>query len=103
MSVAATHDKILFMRTYELVLVLKPSLTEPARKKLVETVKDWLGKVKVTNEADWGSKALKYKIKKELTGHFFDIKFEGDNIPAEFEKRVMLEDMVLRHLLIRTK
>ena len=91
------------MRSYELVLVVKSSLSEAARKKVVETVTDWLGKIKVTKEEDWGSKALKYKIKKEVTGHFFDIKFEADTVASEFEKRVILEENILRHLLVRTK
>ena len=92
------------MRTYELVLVVRPSITEPNRKKLLETVKAWLGKVKVVSEADWGSKALKYKIKKDLTGHFYDLKLETEEvIPTDFEKRVLMQDEVLRHLLVRIK
>lgn len=92
------------MRTYELVLVVKPSVTEENRKKLLETVTSWLGKAKVAKEEDWGSKALKYKIKKELTGHFFDLKLETEEaIAADFEKRVLLEQDILRHLLVRVK
>lgn len=83
---------------------MNPSLTEPARKKLLETLKAWLGKVKVAKEEDWGSKALKYKIKKELTGHFFNLHLETDaTIPADFEKRILLQEEILRHLLVRTK
>lgn len=90
------------MRTYELVLVLSSSLTEANRKKLLETVKSWLKDVKITKEDDWGSKALKYAIKKELTGHYFDMILETPNaIPADFEKRVLSENNILRHLLVR--
>lgn len=92
------------MRTYELVVVVNSSLTEPARKKLLDTVKSWLGDVKVAKEEDWGSKALKYRIKKELTGHFFDFHLEtADKVPADFEKKLLSQDEVLRHLLVRTK
>jgi len=91
------------MRTYELVVVVSPSLTEPARKTLLDTVKTWLGKVKIVKEDDWGSKALKYKIKKEQTGHFFDLHLETEKIPADLEKRLLLQDDVLRHLLVRIK
>jgi small subunit ribosomal protein S6 len=104
LSLAVLHGKILFMRTYELVLVVKPSITEPGRKKVLETVTSWLPKVKVVKEDDWGSKALKYKIKKELTGHFYDLHLEVEgSIPTDFEKRVLMQDEVLRHLLVRTK
>lgn len=104
MSVSSAHDKIQVMRTYELVLVVNPSVTEPNRKKVLDTVKAWLGKAKVTKEDDWGSKALKYKIKKQETGHFYDLMLEtADAIPADFEKRVFMQEDILRHLLVRTK
>lgn len=92
------------MRTYELVLVVRPSLTEAKRKSLLETVKSWLKDVKVAKEDDWGSKALRYAIKKELTGHYFDLMLETEKaVPADFEKRLLNEDDILRHLLIRSK
>ncbi|HET9946986.1 MAG TPA: 30S ribosomal protein S6 [Patescibacteria group bacterium] len=89
------------MRTYELVLVVRPSVSEDKRKKLLETVTSWLGDMKVVKQEDWGSKALRYAIKKELTGHYFDLMLEGELIPAEFEKRILNQEDILRHLLVR--
>ncbi len=91
------------MRTYELVIVVHPKVTEPERKKLVEQVKAWMGSVKVAKEEDLGSKALKYPIKKELTGHYYDFMLEGDSIPTDFEKRLIAQENILRHLLVRGK
>lgn len=92
------------MRSYELAVVLRSSLKEVDRKKLVDTIKSWLQDAKITKEEDWGSKALKYAIKKELTGHFFHMVLETANaIPADLEKRLLSEEKVLRHLLVRTK
>ncbi|HEV2339345.1 MAG TPA: 30S ribosomal protein S6 [Patescibacteria group bacterium] len=92
------------MRSYQLVFIVKSKLTEPERKKLLGEVKGWIHDVKITSENDWGSKALKYPIKKELTGHYFDFILETDKtIPADLEEKLMQEDTVLRHLLIRTK
>lgn len=91
------------MRTYELVIVVKPSLSEPERGKLLDTVKSWLKEVKVTKEEDWGSKALAYRIGQDLTGHYFDLHLEADAIAGDFERRLLENDNVLRHLLIRTK
>ena len=90
------------MRTYELVLVIKPSVSESERKKLLEQVKAWLGTLKATKEDDWGSKALKYPIKKELTGHYFALTLEGDVVPQDLEKRILNQENILRHLLVRT-
>lgn len=90
------------MRTYELVVVLKP-VDEKDRKKTLETVKSWLNGLKVLSEKEWGSKALKYAIKKELTGFYYDFELEGDVIPADLEKNLLLADDVLRHLIVRKK
>lgn len=89
------------MRTYELVIIVKPSLSEAARKKVVDQIKAWLGSLKVTKEDDWGSKALKYPIKKELTGYYFDFMLEGETVPVDLEKRILGSEDVLRHLFIR--
>ncbi len=91
------------MRTYEFVLVVKSSVKEADRAKLLEQVKGWLGNVKVTKEEDWGQKALAYPIKKEDSGHYFQMQLEGETIPGDFETRVLQNSNVLRHLLLRTK
>ena len=55
-----------FMRLYDLVIVIKPSLSDAQKKKLLDSVKEFLKGVKVVTEEDWGQKPLAYKIKKEL-------------------------------------
>lgn len=104
------------MRTYELALVLRPALKEADRKKLLETIKDWLGKVKIAKENDWGQKALAYPIKKEDAGYFIMLELEIEDpkvlakekniksgVPDDFEQRLLRTDSILRHLLLRTK
>ena len=91
------------MRNYQLVLVLKPSLSESDRKKALEAVKTLLKGLKVTKEEDLGSKALAYKIQGELTGHYFDLQLEGENLPQGFEKKLQENSDILRHLLLRSK
>lgn len=106
------------MRTYELALVLRPTLKEADRKKLLETIKDWLGKkIKVAKENDWGQKALAYPIKKEDAGYYFmleleiedanvsakDLKTIPTGVPEDLEQRILRTDSILRHLLLRTK
>jgi ribosomal protein S6 len=100
------------MRKYELVLVLRPSLKEADRKKLLETVKEQLGKVKIAKEHDWGQKALAYSIKKEDAGYYIMMQLEAadpkgsemqDVIPADFETRLNRNNSVIRHLLLKTK
>lgn len=91
------------MRTYELVVIASSNLSEVARKKLLDTVKVWLKEVKIVKEEDWGSKALAYRIKGQLQGHYYDLHLEAETVPADFEKRLLDSDEVLRHLLLRVK
>lgn len=88
---------------YELVLVLKSSLSEKEREKLLDTVKGWLKDVKVTSEESWGQKPLAYKIKREFSAFYHKMELEAENIPADLEKRLFTNESVLRHLLLRKK
>jgi small subunit ribosomal protein S6 len=91
------------MRKYELVLVVKPTVKEADRKKLLEQIKGWLGKVKVSKEEEWGQKALAYPIKKQDAGFYYQWQMEGETFPTDFETKVYQNTNVLRHLLLRTK
>lgn len=89
--------------TYNLTLVLRSSLKEADRKKLLEGIKELLGKAKVT-EREWGQKALAYPIKKEVSGLYLSWTIDGDVVIAsDFEKRLLNNDNILRHLLLRNK
>ncbi|HYK08757.1 MAG TPA: 30S ribosomal protein S6 [Candidatus Eisenbacteria bacterium] len=88
------------MRSYEIVLVVKTG-SDTERKKIVSFVTDLLKGMKVVKEEDLGSKALAYKIKHELSGHFYNLTVEGDMIPSDFEKKVLENQAVLRHLVLR--
>lgn len=92
------------MRLYELVLILKASLSEAQRKKLLDSVKEWFKEGKITKEELWGQKVLSYKIKKEDSGFYVLLAIESEvGVPLDFEKRILQNDNVLRHLLIRKK
>ncbi len=92
------------MRSYDLVVVLRPSLDDKLRKKLIDGFKTILKDMKFTKEEEWGQKPLAYVIKKEVAGYYYLYKFETENtIPAGFEQKLMAQDNILRHLLLRTK
>jgi len=91
------------MRSYELILVVKTSLTDVLRKKLIAGVKELLKDLKIVKENEIGQKALAYKIKKEASGFYLDFVLEGEIVPGNFEKKLLENDNILRHLLLRTK
>lgn len=89
------------MRNYQLVLVFRPSLTDSQRKKLLDSVKNWLGDVKIAKEEEWGQKTLSYKIKGESEGVYFNFLLEGETVSLDFEKKLLAQEDVLRHLVLR--
>ncbi|MCL4419370.1 30S ribosomal protein S6 [Patescibacteria group bacterium] len=90
------------MRNYQLVLVLKASLSEAQRKKLLEVIKSWLKDVKIAKEEEWGQKPLAYSIKRESSGFYLNLLLEAkDSFPLDFEKKLVSQDDILRHLLLR--
>jgi ribosomal protein S6 len=91
------------MRSYELILVVKTSLTEALRKKLIVGVKTLLKDLKIVKENEVGQKALAYKIKRETNGYYFDFILEGEAVPSDFDKKLLENDNVLRYLLLRTR
>ncbi len=92
------------MRTYELVLVLKTSLSEVNRKKLLDTIKGLLKDAKVVKEDEWGQKPLSFAIKKEIAGFYIDLVFEQEaEVTGDFEKKLKIQENILRHLLLRSK
>lgn len=92
------------MRLYDLVVVSKTTLTEEKRKQLLESVKELLKGVKVTKEESLGQKVLSYPIRHEQLGYYTRFTLETDaSVPLDFEKRLINNEAILRHLLVRTK
>lgn len=90
------------MRNYQLVLVLNSELTEAQRKKITDSIKTWLKDAKVKEDV-WGKKTLSYKIKREFEGYFISFAIETETIPGDLERKILTQDEIIRHLLIRTK
>lgn len=85
-------------------MVMRPSLSDEDRKKLIESIKDSLKDMKVTKEEDMGQKPLAYKIKKEVAGVFHTIHMESEKaIPQDLERKLLHNDKIIRHLVIRSK
>ncbi|MCL5746691.1 MAG: 30S ribosomal protein S6 [Patescibacteria group bacterium] len=95
------------MRTYELAVVLRGSLTQAEREKLLDKIKSLIHDIKIAKIDSWGEKALSYPIKKESLGFYFLMALEqqGDKAVSfsDLEKKLLAEEDILRHLLVRTR
>ena len=95
-------------RTYELALVLDPTLSDEEQVTLVDEVKKMATATKgveVVKEESWGRRKLAYPIGKATEGRyvFLFVVAEGHAPPVrEVEMRLNQNERVLRYLWIRT-
>lgn len=93
------------MRTYEIVFIAAPNTAEEDLNKLTSqlehVVTDLGGKITKTDV--WGRKKLAYKISKHDEGVYVVLYIEGTGSEiAEVERRLRVNDLVIRHLTVRT-
>ncbi|HZS09596.1 MAG TPA: 30S ribosomal protein S6 [Blastocatellia bacterium] len=93
------------MRTYEIMFIVQPNTSDDDLHKLVsqlETVITDRGG-KLTKTDYWGRRKLAYQIKKFDEGIYTILYLEGSGREiAEVERRLRVNDLVLRHLTVRT-
>ncbi len=95
------------MRHYELVFVLKPTLSDEEIKSKVESVKQLIvqNQGEIYNEENWGRKNLAYPIQKFNSGYYFLINFktENSNLPSLLEYNLRITEDVIRFLNMKIK
>lgn len=92
------------MRMYETIFILLPDLAD-------DDIKDVTGRVeKVIEEkkgelkqlADWGVRKLAYPINKVSRGRYYYLRVDGGaDLIAELERRLRLNDKVLRYQTVK--
>ena len=92
------------MNKYDIMFIVKATMESADVKKCAETYKKLISdlKGKVVEYKELGSKKLAYPIKKELNGYYFVMQVEADkDIIHEFDRKIHLDENVLRYLIIR--
>ncbi len=88
------------------MVVLKPEVSEAELKAEVDKIKDLITKNKgeVAKEEAWGKRVLAYPIKHLTEGiyHLLNFKSTPSKI-KELEKKLNLDDEVLRFLIVRSE
>ncbi len=96
------------MRTYELVFIADPRLSDEDAVALTEEYKALItsdGTTTVAREESWGKRKLAYPIQKMNEGRYHVYYIEspgGKNTIPEVEQRMRQNDNVLRFLTVRT-
>ena len=94
------------MAYYENTIVLKQDLAEKQVKDIREKYNEIINKSsgKVIKVEEWGLLGLANKIQNYKKAFFIHFKFEGDKKTLnEFEKKIKLDNLILRHLTVRYK
>lgn len=92
------------MRTYEVLFILSPQVTEEETTTLVADFKGVAERNGATlkNEEAWGRRRLAYPIHKFNEGVYHLFVFESASSLSELDRRMKNVDRVLRHIIVRT-
>lgn len=92
------------MRTYEVLFILSPQVTEEESTTLINDFKG----IATTNGATlksedaWGRRRLAYPIQKFNEGIYHLFVLESEGSLSELDRRMKNVDRVLRHIIVRT-
>ena len=91
------------MRKYETIFILQPDLSEDDIKSVTDKVQDVVASQKGDFHRldDWGTRKLAYAIRKFPRGRYYYLRFDGGaQLVAELERRLRLDEKVLRYLSV---
>ncbi len=95
------------MRHYELVFVLKPTITEEEMASKLEQIQNLITSNggEIYNLDKWGRRELAYPIQKFNTGYYFILNFKTENseLPGKLEYNLRLDEDVIRFLNFKIK
>lgn len=92
------------MRMYETIIIVQPDLGDEETKALTTKVQEVISSMKgdFKRLEDWGARKLAYPINKVSRGRYYFLRFDGDApLIAELERRLRLDDKVLRYQSVK--
>ena len=92
------------MRSYELIIVISPEVTEEGLAAIIERVNQFItaGGGEVIDLKQWGRRKLAYPIRHFREGYYVQTQFKlGSELTAGLETNLQISEDVLRHLLVR--
>lgn len=102
-KVYSINTRLIFMRSYELALVIKPDIDSTKLKEINDKVEELVKgeKGKIGKKDSWDKKELTYPIQKEKEAKFVFFNFETEALSREFGSKIKTVDGVLRFLLLK--
>ena len=95
------------MRNYEIMFIVRPTLGEKKKKKVVKDFSDIITKNggKVTKEENMGQRELAYEIKDFKSGYYFvfEVEAKDDKAIKEFDRLALINNDIVRHLITKVE
>ncbi len=95
------------MRHYELVFVLKPTMTEEEMASKVEQIQNFITSNggEIYNFEKWGRRTLAYPIQKFNNGYYYILNFKTENseLPVKLEYNLRIDEDIIRFLNFKVK
>ena len=91
------------MAKYEIMYIVRGDIDENLVKETAKSFEKVLKdkKAKIESSKELGQKKLAYEIKKVKNGYYFLLNIEAsDEAVAEFDRKALINENVLRHLII---
>jgi small subunit ribosomal protein S6 len=91
-------------RTYEIIFIADPNLSEPDVETLTTTVKGFVEKEggKIEKSENWGKKRLAYEVRRHREGYYTLLTVQGSAaLVKEVERRIRVTDGIIRHISVR--
>lgn len=93
------------MKNYEIMFIVRTTLSEEDIKKVVENFKAILtdNGAKIVDSTEMGQRELAYEIKKCKTGYYYVVTVETSDDKAinEFDRLARINKDILRHLITK--
>ena len=93
------------MRNYEIMFIVRPTLSEDEVKKVVNNFKKVItdNGAKVTDVNEMGQRELAYEIKKFKSGYYFvfEVEAKDDKAVKEFDRLGLISGDLIRHLITK--
>ena len=91
------------MKKYEVMYIVRPTLSEDELAAVVKKFNDVLAtkESKVVNVTEMGQRELAYEIKKFRSGYYYVVEVEAENDKAikEFDRLALISGDIIRHLI----
>ncbi len=95
------------MKKYEIMFIVRPTISEDELKKTVENCSNILTSngAKITEVKEMGQREFAYEMKKFKSGYYYLINLESNDDKAinEFDRLSFINNDIIRHLITKVE